>query len=197
MASNHLILCHPFLLPSIFPSIRVFSSESALRIRWPTVFGASTSAPVLPMSIQDWFPLGLTGLIFLLSKGLSRFFSSTAVWKQCILLVFGLFRPGKNHCSVKYSSLRVHSRFLNYFWKRPVEGTVEWLVPSQRQRLHNLGLCSFRLRSRMLELAENTAVMACVCAQSLSRVRLYSTPWTIARQAPLSMGFSRQEYWSG
>ena len=36
MPSNHLILCHPFfLLPSIFPSIRVFSNESALRIRWP------------------------------------------------------------------------------------------------------------------------------------------------------------------
>ena len=35
MPSNHLILCHPLLLPSIFPSIRVFSKESVLRIRWP------------------------------------------------------------------------------------------------------------------------------------------------------------------
>ena len=35
MPSNHLILCHPLLLPSIFPSIRVFSNQSALRIRWP------------------------------------------------------------------------------------------------------------------------------------------------------------------
>ena len=35
MPSNHLILCHPLLLPSIFPSIRVFSNESALRIKWP------------------------------------------------------------------------------------------------------------------------------------------------------------------
>ena len=35
MPSNHLILCHPLLLPSIFPSIRVFSNESALHIRWP------------------------------------------------------------------------------------------------------------------------------------------------------------------
>ena len=33
--------------------------------------------------------------------------------------------------------------------------------------------------------------------KSLSRVRLFGTPWTVARQAPLSMGFSRQEYWSG
>ena len=37
----------------------------------------------------------------------------------------------------------------------------------------------------------------CTCAQILSPVRLFGTPWTVARQAPLSMGFSRQEYWSG
>ena len=43
------------------------------------LFVASASASVLPMNIQDWFPLGLTGLIFLLSKGLSRVFSGTTV----------------------------------------------------------------------------------------------------------------------
>ena len=37
----------------------------------------------------------------------------------------------------------------------------------------------------------------CVCAQLLSCVRLFVTPWTVARQAPLSTGFSRQNYWSG
>ena len=36
-----------------------------------------------------------------------------------------------------------------------------------------------------------------MCVQSLSCVRLFATPWTVAHQAPLSMGFSRQEYWSG
>ena len=41
MPSNHLILCHPLLLPSIFPSVRVFSNESALRIRWPEYSGFS------------------------------------------------------------------------------------------------------------------------------------------------------------
>ena len=40
-------------------------------------------------------------------------------------------------------------------------------------------------------------VCVCVCVKSLSRVRLFATPWTVARQAPLSMGFSRQGYWSG
>ena len=44
--------------------------------------GASASALVLPMNIQDWFPLGLTSLISLLSKGLSRVFSNTTVWKH-------------------------------------------------------------------------------------------------------------------
>ena len=43
MPSNHLILCHPLLLPSIFPSIRVFSSESVLRIRWPRYWSFSFS----------------------------------------------------------------------------------------------------------------------------------------------------------
>ena len=71
MPSNHLIFCHPLLLlPSIFLSIRVFSKESVLHIRWPKT-GASASASVLPMNIQDWFPLGLTGWISLQSKGLS------------------------------------------------------------------------------------------------------------------------------
>ena len=77
MPSNYLILCHPLLfLPSIFPSIRVFSKELALCVRWPK------SASVLPTSIQCWFPLGLTGLMSLLSKGLSRAFSSTTVQKH-------------------------------------------------------------------------------------------------------------------
>ena len=59
MPSNHLILCHLLLLlPSIFPSSRVFSNESVLRIRWPKYWSFPASASVLPMNIQDWFPLG-------------------------------------------------------------------------------------------------------------------------------------------
>ena len=53
MSSNHLILCHPLLLqPSIFPSTRVFSNESALHIRWQGI-GTLVSPSVLPMNIQD------------------------------------------------------------------------------------------------------------------------------------------------
>ena len=81
MPSNYLILSRPLLPPSIFPSIRVFSSESILRIRWPKYWSFSFST-VLPMNIQDWFPLGLTGWISLQSKGLSRVFSNTTVQKR-------------------------------------------------------------------------------------------------------------------
>ena len=78
MPSNYLILCHPLLLlPSIFPSIRVFSNESALRMRWPKFIGVSALASVLPMNTQDWSPLGWTGWISLQSKGLSRVFINT------------------------------------------------------------------------------------------------------------------------
>ena len=69
MPSNHFILCCPLLfLPSIFLSIRVFSSEWALCIRWPKYW---SSALVFPIN-KDWFPLRLTGLISLLSKELSK-----------------------------------------------------------------------------------------------------------------------------
>ena len=67
MLSNHLILCHFLLhLPSIFPSIRVFSEESVLHIRWPKHWSFSFS---ISPSIQDWFPLGLTGMISFAVQG--------------------------------------------------------------------------------------------------------------------------------
>ena len=81
MPSSHVILWCPLLLPpSIFPSIRHFSNKSAIHIRWSLIFtGALALASVLPMSIQGWFPLKLTGLIILMSKGLSGVFYCTAV----------------------------------------------------------------------------------------------------------------------
>ena len=64
MPSSHLILCHPLLLPSIFPHIRVFSNESAPRIRWLKYWSLSFTS-VLPMNTQDWSPLGWTDWISL------------------------------------------------------------------------------------------------------------------------------------
>ena len=82
--------CHPTISSSVvpfsscpqsFPALGSFLM-SQLFTSGSQSIGASASAPVLPMSIQGWFPLGLTGLIFLLSKGLSRVFSTTTVWRH-------------------------------------------------------------------------------------------------------------------
>ena len=82
MPSNHLILCHPLLLPlSVFPSIRVFSNESTLRMRWPKYWSFSL-ASFLPKNTQDLSPSEWTGWISLQSKGLSRVFSNTSVQKR-------------------------------------------------------------------------------------------------------------------
>ena len=74
MPSNYLILCCPlFLLPSIFPSIKVFSN---------TFIGISASTLLRPMNTQDWSSLGWTDWISLQSKGLSRVFYTTTVQKH-------------------------------------------------------------------------------------------------------------------
>ena len=81
MPSNHLILCRPLLLPSNFPIFRVSSNESVLCINWPKYWSSSFS--ISPSNdIQDWFPLGLTGLTSSQSQGLSRVFSNTTVQKH-------------------------------------------------------------------------------------------------------------------
>ena len=95
MPSSHLILCHPLLLlPSIPPSIRVFSNKSQLLLEilisnqsqlfaWGgQSIGVSTLASVLPMNTQDWSLLEWTGWISLQSKGLSRVFSNTILQKH-------------------------------------------------------------------------------------------------------------------
>ena len=77
--SSHLILCHPlFLLPPTPPSIRVFSNESTLHMRWRVTLHVG----VLHKNTQGWSPLEWTGWISLQSKGLSRDFSNTTVQKH-------------------------------------------------------------------------------------------------------------------
>ena len=83
MPSNHLILRHlPLFLPSIFPSIKVFSNKSALCIRWPKYWSFTFNISPSRTDIQDWFPLGWTGWISLESKRLSRVFSNTTSQKH-------------------------------------------------------------------------------------------------------------------
>ena len=84
MPSNHLILCHPILLlPSIFPTIRVFSDESVLHLRWPKYwsFSFSTSSSSEYSRLISF----RIDLISLLSKGPSTVVSSTKVWKHQFL----------------------------------------------------------------------------------------------------------------
>ena len=91
--SNHLILSRPisFCLQSFpasgsFPLSQLFASDGQ-SIR------ASASASVLPMNIQGWLPLGLTGLISLLSRELSTVFSSTTLWKHQLFALSLLYDP--------------------------------------------------------------------------------------------------------
>ena len=89
MPSSHLILCHPLLLlPSVFPSIRVFANESVLCIRWPKLWkftpddqttGASASPSVLPVSMQSLISLKIDWFDLLAVQGA---FSSTTVWRH-------------------------------------------------------------------------------------------------------------------
>ena len=91
MPSNHLVICHPLLLlPSIFPSFQDLFLMSQLFASGGQSIGASAS--VLPMNIQDWFLLRLTGLTSLQSRRLSRVFSNTTVQKyhsSALSLLYG------------------------------------------------------------------------------------------------------------
>ena len=106
MPDNNLIPCCPLLLlPSVFASIRVFSTESALHIKVSTRsqrIGVSASTSVLLVNIQGWFPLGWSGLISLQSKGLSRVSSNTTVQKHQL---FG------SQCSL-WSNSHIHTCLL-------------------------------------------------------------------------------------
>ena len=88
MPSNHLILCHPLLLPpSIFPSIRVFSNESVLHIRWPKYWSFSISPSNehsgLISFIIDWFDLlAIQGTL----KSLLQYHSSKASILRCVYI---------------------------------------------------------------------------------------------------------------
>ena len=81
--------CHPTISISVVPSSRLpsFPASGSFPVSWLFAsvgqsIGASASASVLPMNIQDWFPLGLTGLISLQFKGFSRVFSSMTIQKH-------------------------------------------------------------------------------------------------------------------
>ena len=94
MLSNHLILCHPFL-PSIFPSIRFFSNELSVCIRWPKYWN-SASASVLTINILGWFPLRLSSLI---TKKVSKVLSSTKTAKHQFFCTQPSLRSNSHICA--------------------------------------------------------------------------------------------------
>ena len=96
MPSNHLILCHS-LSPAFSLSQNQSFKMSQLFTSGGQSIGVSASASVLPMNIQDWFPLGLTCLISLQAKGLSRVFSNTRVQKHQF---FGAQPPLRSNCCI-------------------------------------------------------------------------------------------------
>ena len=121
MPSSHLILCHPLLfLPSIFPSISVFSNESVLCINGQSMgASASASASVLPMDIQDLFPLGLTGLISLRMDWID------------FLAVQGILKSLFQHHSSKPSIIRCSAFFMVQF-AHPYTTTGKTTVCTER-----------------------------------------------------------------
>ena len=137
MPSGHLIFCCPLLMPPIPPSIRVFSNESALPIRWPKYW--SFSFNISPSNEYS-------GLIY-----------SRMDWLD-VLAVQGTLKSLLQHHSSQ-ASILWHSAFFIVQLSHPY---MLLLLPS-----------------------------------CFSRVRLCATPQTAAHQAPPSLGFSRQEYWSG
>ena len=89
MPSNHLILFHLLLLPSVLPSLTGSFSISWLFASGGQSIGATASASVLPMNIQGWFPLGLTGLIYLQSKSLlqDHNLKASVLWCSAFFMV--------------------------------------------------------------------------------------------------------------
>ena len=118
--ANHLILCHPHS-----PFVFSLSQHQGLFqcVRWPK-YWSSASASVLPMNIQSWFPLGLTGLISLPSKELSRVFSSTTVQKhQFFGTQWSLWSNSHTHSWLLKKTTTLTTQIFvgkDYFFKDPI-----------------------------------------------------------------------------
>ena len=170
MPSNHLILCRPLLLlPSIIPSIRVFSNELALHIRWPKYWSFSFSIS--------------------LSNEYSWLISFRIDWFD-LLAVQGTLKSLLQHHSLKSSILWCSPFFMVQLLHlymtigKTIALTTWTFVDKVMSLLFNMlsrFVTTFLPRSK-------------VKVKSLSHVQLFGTPWTIAYQVLLSMGFSRQEY---
>ena len=191
MLTNHLILCRPLLsCPQSFPAAGSFPMNQLFASGGQSL-GASASVPL--MNIQGWFPLGL---ISLHSKGLISFgidllalqrSPATPQFKSINSSVLSLLY-GPTITSIHAAATAAMSLQLCPTLCSPIDCSPPGSpVP---------GI----LQPRTLEwvaISFSNAWNWKVKVKSLSRVWLLATTWTTAYQAPPSMGFSRQEYWSG
>ena len=144
MPSNHLILCHPFLLlPSIFPSIRVFSNESALRIRWPkySSFSISPSNEYSGLIFFrfDWF--NLLAVQGMLKSLLQHHSSKASILQHSAFFTVQLSHPytttGKTIALTRWTLvgkvmsllLNMLSRLVITFLPRSKHLLISWLQP--------------------------------------------------------------------
>ena len=170
--------CHPFLLlPSIFPSIRVFSNESALHIRWPKYWSFSFS--ISPSNEYS-------GLI---SFGID--------WLD-LLAVQETLKSLLQHHSSKASILWCSAFFMAQL-SHPYMTTGKTIALARWTFVGQVMSLLFNMLSRfVITFLPRSKRLLISWLQSPSAVILdFVTLWTVAHQAPLSRGFSRQEYWTG
>ena len=121
MPSNHLILCHPLLLPpSIFPSIRVFSSESVLRITWPKYWSFSFSispsngySGLIPFRM-DW--LDLLAIQGTLKSLLQHHSSKASILRRSAFFIVQLSHPYMTTRLLEQQELSVRSQEISAVW---------------------------------------------------------------------------------
>ena len=186
MPSSYLILCRPLLLlPPIPPSIRVFSNESTLRMRWSKYWSFSFSIspskehPGLVSFRMDWLDL---------------------------LAVQGTHKSLLQHHSSKASILRTSAFFTvqlshPYMTTRKTIALTRWtFVGKAISLLFNMLsrlVITFLPRSKRLLISCCLLLLLLLLLSLFSHVRLCGTPETAAHQASPSLGFSRQEHWNG
>ena len=198
MPFNYLILCHPrFLLPSIFPSIRVFSNESVLHIRWPKYW--SFSFNISPSSEHPGLiSFRMSRLDLLAAQGTVKNLFQQHISKASILQHSAFSHPymttGKTNALTRWiffdkvMSLlfNILSRLVVTFLPRSKHLLISWLQSPSAVILEPRKIVShcFPCFPIYLSVTQPCSAMTVI----------FVTPW--ARQAPLSMG-SQQEYWSG
>ena len=211
MPSSHLILCHPLLLlPPILPSIRVFSSESSLPMRWPNYWSFSFSiipSKEIPELISRMDQLDLFAVQGTLKNLLQHHSSKASIIRPSAFFTVQLSHPymttGKTIALNRWTLVgKVMSLLFNMLSAAAAAKSLQ-SYPTLCDPIDGSPLGSpipGILHARILEwvaISFSNIWKWKVKVKLLSSAELLATAQTAAYQAPPSMGFSRQEYWSG